>query len=165
MVAADVARYFEPGVASRSVSDTAIGFPRPGQATGLDPRIAHRWFPGVVTEVRSPAAFVRGYAGWIHTPRWLMGLLVLTGLAGFLTGPRRREIFLLVGAPLALLIGATATSDFILRYLIPTVPLLFCGGLAGGQRAGVWLNERRSQLHHAPARAGVPPPPTSPPSP
>lgn len=27
-----------------------------------------------------------------------------------------------------MLVGATATSDYDLRYLVPTVPLLACGG-------------------------------------
>jgi hypothetical protein len=165
MVAADVARYFEPGVASRSISDTAISFPESGQATGLDPRIQRRWFQGTVTEVRGVSSFVRSYAGWVHTPRWLMGLLVLSGIAGIVTGPRRRELFLLVGVPMALLIGATATSDFILRYLIPTVPLLLCGGFAGAQDVWVSLTVRRGKPPRAQVSLGASPAPNPPPTP
>ena len=29
-----------------------------------------------------------------------------------------------------MLLGTAATSDFVLRYLIPVVPLLVCGGVA-----------------------------------
>jgi hypothetical protein len=44
--------------------------------------------------------------------------------------PRSRETFLLTGAALAMLLGSAATSEFVLRYLIPVVPLLVCGGVA-----------------------------------
>jgi hypothetical protein len=39
-------------------------------------------------------------------------------------------VFLLAGAGLAMLLGTAATSEFVLRYLIPVVPLLVCGGVA-----------------------------------
>jgi hypothetical protein len=39
-------------------------------------------------------------------------------------------VFLLGGAALAMLLGTAATSEFVLRYLIPVVPLLVCGGMA-----------------------------------
>ena len=32
---------------------------------------------------------------------------------------------------LALVVGAAGTSDFVLRYLLPAVPLLLAGGAAG----------------------------------
>lgn len=165
MVGADVARYFEPGVASLSVSDTAISLPAATGVTGLDPRIARRWFPGVATTVHPPAAVLRTYADWVHTPRWLMGLFVLTGLAGFVTGPRRRDLLLLVGLPLAILVGATATSDFILRYLVPLVGLVSCGGLVGALDAWVSATKRRGKPHRARVHLGAAPAPNPPTTP
>jgi hypothetical protein len=41
-------------------------------------------------------------------------------------------VFLLAGAALAMLLGTAATSEYVLRYLIPAVPLLVCGGVAAG---------------------------------
>jgi hypothetical protein len=146
MVAADVLRYFEPGVASRSVSDSAISFSAPATAMGLDPAVARGWFPDVRSSVAPPAGFVRHYARWVHTPRWLLGLLVLAGvLEVTLPRPRRREAFLLVGVPLAILVGATATSDFILRYLVPLTPALLVGG---GSAAADLLSAALRHVRH-----------------
>ena len=39
-------------------------------------------------------------------------------------------MFLLSGAALAMLLGTAATSEFVLRYLIPVIPLLVVGGVA-----------------------------------
>jgi hypothetical protein len=78
------------------------------------------------------------HQGIVHTPRWLLAPLALAGLivavltfAGRLGQrlPRRREVFLLSGAGLAMLLGSVLTNEFILRYLIPTVPLLVGGGI------------------------------------
>ena len=91
--------------------------------------------------MRPPAKRVRDYHQTVHTPRPLMGGLALAALAALLVSivaalvgraplPRRREVFLLSGAALAMLLGTAATSDFVLRYLIPVVPLLVCGGVA-----------------------------------
>jgi hypothetical protein len=48
-------------------------------------------------------------------------------LPRWLDMPRRREAFLMLGGGLAMLVGATGTSDYALRYLIPTLPLLCVG--------------------------------------
>jgi hypothetical protein len=78
------------------------------------------------------------YGELIHTPRALMGLL---GVAGLMTlalaaaarnriqVPHRKEIFLLTGSAVALLLGSVAVVNPLLRYLVPAVPLLVCGGL------------------------------------
>jgi CHASE2 domain-containing sensor protein len=82
---------------------------------------------------------MRSYQAWFHTPRWLMGafsvaalveLLLSLGSGGRIPLRRRREAFLLAGAALAMLLGSAATSEFVVRYLIPVVPLLVCGGAA-----------------------------------
>ncbi len=91
--------------------------------------------------MRPPAKRVRDYHEVAHTPRPVMGALALAAVAALLASavaallrraplPRRREVFLLSGAALAMLLGSAATSDFVLRYLIPVVPLLVCGGVA-----------------------------------
>ena len=51
------------------------------------------------------------------------------------------------GAALAMLLGTAATSEFVLRYLIPVVPLLVCGGIAAGRgprRAGAQRGSKNS---------------------
>ena len=84
---------------------------------------------------------MRDYHRAVHTPRPVMGVLALAAVAALLVSgvaallrrtplPRRREVFLLSGAALAMLLGTAATSEFVLRYLIPVVPLLVCGGAA-----------------------------------
>jgi dolichyl-phosphate-mannose-protein mannosyltransferase len=132
MVAADFLRYFQPGVASIGRSDAAIHLP--ARETPIP-----RGEPFTrVQPVHAPAKLVRAYQGIVHTPRWLLAPLALAGLivivltfAGRLGQrlPRRREVFLLSGAGLAMLLGSALTNEFILRYLIPTVPLLVGGGI------------------------------------
>jgi CHASE2 domain-containing sensor protein len=91
--------------------------------------------------VSPPAKRVRDYHERVHVPRPLMAALAIAALlqlaiaaAAFALRrpppPRRREVFLLAGAALAMLFGTAATSEFVLRYLIPVVPLLVCGGVA-----------------------------------
>lgn len=67
----------------------------------------------------------------------VLALLVVATVAALIVGlvgrnrhqlPQRQEAFLLTGMGLAMLLGATATSEFIVRYLVPSVPLLVCGG-------------------------------------
>jgi hypothetical protein len=137
----DFMRYFDADAVSRGNSDLAVQLPQFGRLVGLNETARDRWFPGFVPHVRPPAKRVRDYHEVVHTPRPLMGLLALAAVASLLVAlaarllgrrapPRRREVFLLSGAALAMLLGTAATSDFVLRYLIPVVPLLVCGGLA-----------------------------------
>ena len=79
--------------------------------------------------MRAPAGFVRAYRGVIHVPRPVLALLALAALlAVCLRVPARREVFLLVGSALVILLGTAATGGFALRYLLPAVPLLAIGG-------------------------------------
>jgi hypothetical protein len=50
------------------------------------------------------------------------------GRKGPLQGPRR-DILLFSGAGLAMLFGSAATSEFIIRYLVPCVPLFAVSGM------------------------------------
>jgi hypothetical protein len=78
--------------------------------------------------------------------------------------PHRREIWLLTGTSIAILIGATATSEFVLRYLVPVAPLLLAGGVAAivdmtgllRQRAGDARNTETPQAMRLSARNGTP---------
>jgi hypothetical protein len=137
----DFMRYFDADAVSRGNSDLAVQLPQFGRIVGLNEIARDRWYPGLVPHVRPPARKMRDYHEVAHTPRPLMGLLALAAVAALLAsavaaasrrtpGARRREVFLLSGAALAMLLGTAATSDFVLRYLIPVVPLLVCGGAA-----------------------------------
>jgi hypothetical protein len=137
----DFMRYFDADAVSRGNSDLAVQLPQFGRLVGLNETARDRWFPGFVPHVRPPAKKVRDYHEVAHTPRPLMGALALAAVAALVASaaaalmrrrplPRRREVLLLSGAALAILLGTAATSDFVLRYLIPVVPLLVCGGVA-----------------------------------
>jgi hypothetical protein len=141
LVWSDFTRYFDADAASRGNSDLAVQLPQFGRIVGLNKIARDRWFPGYVPHVRPPAKRVRDYHEVVHTPRPVMGALALAAVAALLVSiiaallrrpplPRRREVFLLSGAGLAMLFGTAATSEFVLRYLIPVVPLLVCGGVA-----------------------------------
>ena len=67
-----------------------------------------------------------------------MAVLVLTALAALVFAavhrPREarsqhREIMLLVGTALLILLGDAATTKFSMRYLVPTMPLLVVAGI------------------------------------
>lgn len=141
LVWGDFMRYFDADAVARGNSDLAVQLPQFGRLVGLNKVARDRWFPGFVPHVRPPAKRMRDYHEVAHTPRTLMGVLALAAVAALLVSlvaalmrltplPRRREVFLLSGAALAMLLGTAATSEFVLRYLIPAVPLLVCGGAA-----------------------------------
>ena len=52
---------------------------------------------------------------------------------------------MLTGMGVAMLLGAAATADFILRYLVPVVPLLVAGGVVA---ASALFTSRREQGRH-----------------
>lgn len=137
LVSGDALQYFEPGVRSLSIEDTAVQLPPPDRLGAVDGSVRRAYLPQLRLGVHEPATAVRAYARWVHVPRWLMGALAVASLLALLAAlrgpvrvPRRREIFLLSGATAAMLIGATASSEYNLRYLVPLVPLLLGGGLA-----------------------------------
>ena len=141
LVRDDFLRYFTPGARARGNSDLAVALPQFGRIVRRNEIARDRWFPGFVPHVSPPAKRVRDYHERVHVPRPLMAALAIAALlqlaiaaAAFALRrpppPRRREVFLLAGAALAMLLGTAATSEFVLRYLIPVVPLLVCGGVA-----------------------------------
>jgi hypothetical protein len=126
IVARDFLRFFEP---SPDAQATAIDFPAPGERQPIDPWILKREIPSyrLSTGGLAPAAYE--YALRVHTPRFLLGLLVLGSLVALWRGApgNRRAIALLIASGLALLLGSAATSDFDVRYLVPAAPLLVAG--------------------------------------
>jgi Dolichyl-phosphate-mannose-protein mannosyltransferase len=125
----DFAHYFTPDVTAYNDAASATSLPRsPGQeATARATQ--SRDLPGLRPGVRAPAGFVRGYRSLIHVPRPVLALLALAAvLAVCLRVPARREVFLLAGSAVILLLGTAATGGFGLRYLLPAVPLLAIGG-------------------------------------
>ena len=137
----DFLRYFTPG---RVRAGTPTSPSRCRSSAGSCAATRSRGIGGSPASSRTcspPAKRVRDYHERVHVPRPLMAALAIAALlelaiaaAAFALRrpppPRRREVFLLAGAALAMLLGTAATSEFVLRYLIPVVPLLVCGGVA-----------------------------------
>jgi len=125
----DFARYFTPGATAYGDAISATSLPLSARAEARDPAARKRDLPGLRLAVRSPAGLVRRYRSIIHVPRPVLALLALAAVLALLTRvPARREILLLSGSGLALLLGTSATGGFALRYLVPAVPLLAIGG-------------------------------------
>jgi len=136
----DVLRYFQPNVFGDSGTDRAL---RPdynpiGYEDFRKPSF-DEWAPqyrrdGTTAVV--PRAPIDAYGRWLHTPRWLLGIGTLLACLAVVAAvvlrrrfelEHRREAFLLLGGGLAVVVGATATSAFVLRYLMPALPLLWAG--------------------------------------
>jgi hypothetical protein len=139
LVGRDFLRYFQPGIASRGESDTAIELqarPRTGPPW-MNESIRASYLPTYRPSVRAPAGVARAYSGVVHPPRPLLALLVLATIAtvalalmgrGRWAPQRWPESLLLTGMGVSMLFGTALTSSFVIRYLVPTVPLLICGG-------------------------------------
>jgi hypothetical protein len=145
----DFARYFTPGATAYGDAVSATSLPLRAGAEARAPATRRRYLPGLRASVRSPSGLVRRYRSIVHVPRALLALLALAALLALLLRvPARREILLLAGTGVLLLLGTAATGGFALRYLIPAVPLLAIGGsmavaqIAGGSRAGAAHPER-----------------------
>jgi hypothetical protein len=139
MVAADFGRYFDP----RSPAALAHEYYHPDLPA--EPRTGPEFLPqqtraSLVPDYQPrnyfPDGAVRSYVDTLHTSRLLIGVLALLSLVaaalmgrkGPLQGPRR-DILLFSGAGLAMLFGSAATSEFIIRYLVPCVPLFAVSGM------------------------------------
>jgi hypothetical protein len=139
LVGRDFLRYFQPGVGSRGESDTAIELPA-SPRTGppwMNESVRAAYVPTYGPSVHAPAGVVRAYGAIVHPPRPLLAVLVLATVAtlalawmgrGVRTPQRWPESFLLTGMGVGMLFGTALTSSFVVRYLVPTVPLIVCGG-------------------------------------
>jgi hypothetical protein len=136
----DFVRYFTPGAVPYRDAVSATSLPRNPRDEAHDPPVSRRDLPGLRLRVRSPAAVVRWYRGVFHVPRPVLALLAIVSLLGaVLRIPARREVVLLSGSALLVLLGTSATGGFSLRYLLPAVPLLAIGGsIAGAQLLNRW---------------------------
>jgi hypothetical protein len=161
-VAGDFLRFLRPTReggegATAGGFDEPIVLPAPGEGefrSEFADEVRAQALPGYRREVDPPQAAVRAYRDVVHVPRPLLALLVLAALAelalaalarGRLELPRRREVLLLAGAGLAMLLGA-ATVEFQLRYLVPSVPLLVAAGaLALADLSGALRARRESR--------------------
>ena len=137
LVVRDFVRYAIPGNKSAGNADTAITFPaQPRVAPPLwNQPTADRYLGGQRPTVQGPDGVVRAYASVVHLPRPLVALLALIGVAALLVAPwrdvpRRKEILLLTGTGVVMILGSVASSSFVLRYLVPAVPFIVCGGFA-----------------------------------
>jgi Dolichyl-phosphate-mannose-protein mannosyltransferase len=133
-VSRDFLRYFETG---GGAVDEALTLPRDVPYLFSDNGVRDSIFPGLQLGVHQPAVLARAYARHVHTPRPLLGLLLLAGLVALGLAafrrrsgvvPHRQEIFLLIGVSLSLLVSAVMTVELQVRYLLPTIPLLVGGG-------------------------------------
>jgi hypothetical protein len=53
-----------------------------------------------------------------------VGPALVLCLVALTLGRRRTELALLLGVAVCLVVGVTATSEFVIRYLLPAIPLL-----------------------------------------
>ncbi len=137
MVSADVLRMFTPGKRSLGASDVAIALPRAGATAGGTPPYVATWFPNAHVGARPWAGALHDWWRVVHVPRWLVGAvsaLAIVAFAACVIRPVRDRLragmdgFLLVGMGLAMVVGSVATSEFVIRYLVPSDPLILTGG-------------------------------------
>jgi len=128
-VGRDVARYFTPGATPFADNVSATSLPAKVSDEEVVADVRSRYLPTLHLAVRSPSGVVHAYRGVVHLPRPVLALLVLASIVALvLRTPWRREILLLSGSGLGLIVGAAASAGFGLRYLEPSVPLIAIGG-------------------------------------
>ena len=135
----DFLRFFDPGAPPSSDADgVTVTFPRRPLANWIAPAARKRYLPHYVPHVHWPASLLQKYQRVFQAPRLLLGAIsivaVLALLApvlsfGRLPVRRRAEIFLLTGSGIVMLLASAAFVAFVVRYLIPSIPLLASGGL------------------------------------
>jgi hypothetical protein len=160
LVAADLGRFFQPGLMARGDTDdltTTFGrYDAPANLRPPSPRRRMRTFDSYHTPERFPAPLLKAYSKVVHLPRLPLAAILLAALAGVALRQLRRnvrhpaEVAVLSGAALLILLGHAMTSDFAVRYMIPTVPLILAGGLPGSR----WLVVALRRSRALPAAAG-----------
>jgi hypothetical protein len=128
-VGTDIVNYFDPGATPFNDAGSATSLPIRAAAEPVNDQVRRRVLPDTRPTVESPAGVVRSYRAAVHLPRPLLALLVLiSALAMGFRVRARREILLLTGSGMALMVGTAATASFGIRYLLPAVPLMAIGG-------------------------------------
>lgn len=161
LVLADLGRFFQPGLMTRGDNDdltTTFGrynaphnLMLPKKSSGIRTFDEYRTAPK-----RFPAPLLTAYSKVVHLPRVPLGLILLTSLIGVVVPRFRRElrhpaeVALLSGGALSVLLGHAMTSDFAVRYLIPVVPMILAGGIAGSR----WIWAEVSRRRGGPASRG-----------
>jgi hypothetical protein len=151
-VGADFLRYFTPGAIAFNDAVSATSLPSNAATEPRNERDRRRVIAGTRPAVRPPASFLRSYRRRVHVPRPLLALLAIASLVAVaLRTPARREVLLLAGSGLALLLGTAATAGFGFRYLLPAVPLLAIGGTFAVTDLGMMLVGHRRAAGKLPA--------------
>ena len=154
LVTRDFLRYFQPGVGSRYGADVAISFRRTGRGRFVSRGVKAEFLPQYEPPQHAPAKALDDFEQVVHVPRWLLAALALASVGHLALGPRpgrrwtdarRPEVLLLSGSALAMLLGTAAVSDFDLRYLLPAVPLLVCGGFVASRELLVSSRSRGAE--------------------
>jgi hypothetical protein len=149
---ADFARYFTPDATAYRDAVSATSLPVSVRLEATSPASHSRDLPGLRPAVRSPAGLVRRYRSIVHLPRPALAVLALAALLALIIRvPARREILLLAGGGVSLLLGTAATGGFALRYLVPVVPLLAIGGSIGASQIALWFKRTLDKCADPPA--------------
>lgn len=154
-VGRDLLRYFDPGEYTPGGSDGAIVLPSVPRTwyPYMDVAVAGRYLAPFWPSIHQPAGVARAYTTNFHFPRPALALLLLLPLVLLAARPFRKvrttrhgaEVLLATGAATALVVGSTATSAFVIRYLVPALPLFFVGAaLAFADLQPLWLRRRRA---------------------
>ncbi|MGI8572056.1 MAG: phospholipid carrier-dependent glycosyltransferase [Solirubrobacteraceae bacterium] len=128
LVASSFLDFFIAAAPSESANENgAITLPKPGPWLWPTNHPRQRW----------PAGPLRAYVAVLHTVRPLLAVFLVLGVLALVLSPPanrpaprapRPAIALLIGMAIALLLGA-ALDHFELRYVLPAVPPLACGGM------------------------------------
>ncbi len=154
LVAADFGRFFTPGTGFDDPDIVTVTLPARPREDWVFEEARVKYAPSYVPHVRPPAGALRVLQPWLHAPRWLYGLLSLAALLALAIGltrrgrehvPRRREILLLSGSGLVMLLASAASTAFVVRYLIPALPLLAAGGVLALSDLGHAIARRRGR--------------------
>jgi hypothetical protein len=139
VVGSDFLRFFVPDGSPYSDADgVTVRFPSSPLTDWVWPGPRNRYVPGYVPRLYWPASLLARYQSVFHASRLLVGALTIVALSALLAPiltvgrvivGRRAEIFLLTGSGVVMLLASAALVGFVLRYLVPTVPLLISGGL------------------------------------
>ena len=133
-VSVEFLAYLRP---DRSVPKSAVLLPdRDLPHEALVDESVDRHFPDYEQRLHPPARFLLRYQDVVHVSPVLLALLVFASVASVavaaasrtVTLPHQAEVVFLVGTALTLSFAAVATVELTLRFLIPTLPLLVCGG-------------------------------------
>jgi hypothetical protein len=134
-VGGDFLRYFNP---SGGAVDPALELPAEAPYVFSDDPRRSAYLPDLTVGVHRPAGLMRDYYRFVHTPRRLLGVLLLIAFAALAAAcarsrripiPHRREIFLFTGMAATMLVAAVASLELQVRYLMPLVPLVVAGGV------------------------------------